>query len=308
MSSAEPNVEPAPRRTWLLARPEDAHCVFYHLVTVLAYAIAFWLWLHPEYSGLDTMLEKLVFVGAAAPLLGWISGIDVGVNYHNHTHRRILKSKFLSRWLARFWTPVAAWPPLWWAYLHVNVHHAHLLEDRDWTLPIRDANGNHEPSMSYQLKHWPWRTYKHFWRDLRDGHFDRWRAGKDLFWFVLIYSIPFWIDWQMALALWVLPHWFANCMTLNRGMWVQHAGCIVTKDRHRHSNDFVTPFFNRTMFHIGYHGEHHDFPGLHWADLPALHRRLEARDANAQVSAAPASAAPADGAAARAAEPPTGSS
>ncbi|MCB9885453.1 MAG: fatty acid desaturase [Planctomycetes bacterium] len=297
MTSA--TIDDTRRRTWLLARPEDLHCVLYHLAVVAAYAVAFWLWLHPEVSGLDTLLEKLVFVGAAAPLLGWISGIDVGVNFHNHTHRRIFKSKLLSRWFARFWTPVGGWPCQWWAYLHVDVHHVHLLGEPDWTVPIKDANGNHEPSMSYQLKHWPWRTAWHFAKDIRYGRFDKRRAFGDLFWFALIYSIPFWIDWQMALALWVVPHWFANCMTLNRGMWVQHAGCgaYPANPKAQHSNDFLTPFFNRTMFNIGFHGEHHDFPGMHWADLPDLHRRLEARKHKEQAlndaAAAPAAAPPA---------------
>ena len=278
-----------------LARAADLHCVVYHVLTVACYAVAFWLWLHPETSGLDTWHEQLVFVGAAAPLLGWISGVDLGVNYHNHTHRPLWKNRFVSRWFARFWTPVAGWPPLWWAYLHVDVHHQHLLQERDWTLPLRRADGSHEPSLRYQFGQWPWRTAKHFWRDLRDRRFDRWRAGKDLLWFLAIYSIPFWLDPWMAVVLWMVPHAFANIMTLNRGMYVQHAGCVVSKDRRFHSNNFLSPYFNRTMFHIGYHGEHHDFPGAHWADLPAIHARAAQKvnaPAPAEAPAAPAAERP----------------
>jgi fatty acid desaturase len=176
---------------------------------------------------------------------------------------------------------VGGWPPLFWRHLHVAVHHAHLFEPRDWTLPIHKPDGSLESSASYQLRHWPWRTVYHFVKEIRTGLFPRSVAFRDLFWFALVWSIPFWIDWRMALWLWVLPHWCANCITLNRGMYVQHAGCARhLHDRsHPHSNDFLTPFFNRTMFHIGYHGEHHDSPGTQWAELPDYYKARAAKAA-----------------------------
>jgi fatty acid desaturase len=62
-------------------------------------------------------------------------------------------------------------------------------------------------------------------------------------------------------------------------MYVQHAGCeaFPADPRAPHSNDFLLPFFNRTMFCIGYHAEHHDHPGVHWSELPALHVELRRR-------------------------------
>ena len=78
--------------------------MLYHMFVMGAYAVAFWLWLHPEMAGLDGTWSRIAFVVGAAPLLGWISGIDVGVNFHNHTHRRIFRSAFLNRWFARQWT------------------------------------------------------------------------------------------------------------------------------------------------------------------------------------------------------------
>ena len=38
-------------RTWL-AHPADKHCVLFHLGTVGAYGLAFWLWLHPAAAGI----------------------------------------------------------------------------------------------------------------------------------------------------------------------------------------------------------------------------------------------------------------
>jgi fatty acid desaturase len=82
----------------------------------------------------------------------------------------------------------------------------------------------------------------------------------------------------MGVWLWLLPHWVANCVTMGSGMYAQHAGCLPRSDTHptAHSNTFVNDFFNRTMFHIGYHVEHHDHAGVHWADLPAFHAQHRA--------------------------------
>lgn len=255
----------------MLRRREDAHCVVFHLLCVAAYAAAFWLWLHPDVAGLHGLPERAVFVATAVPLLGWISGVDVGVNFHNHTHRRLFDVDWQNRWAARLWAVFAAWPGLLWQHAHVAVHHAHLLQPRDWTLPRLSPDGRFEPRHRYQLLHWPWRSTRQLWRDARNGRLDRWRAGRETLWFLVLWSMPFCIDPVMALWLWLLPHWFANCVTMGAGMFVQHAGCELPAARlaRHHSNDFPSPFFNLTMFNIGFHSRHHEQPGVHWADLPA---------------------------------------
>lgn len=257
----------------LLARREDVHCVVFHLACLAAYGIAFWLWCHPDAAGLTTTPRKVAFVVAAAFLLGWISGIDVGVNFHNHAHRRIFTRPWLNRWFGRAWTFSGGWPAAYWQYAHVTVHHSNLLGERDWTLPRRRDDGSFEPLLTYALCHWPWRYAVHLWRDVRDGRFARRTAVRELLWFLPLYSIPFWIDPWMGVWLWLLPHWIANCVTMASGMFVQHAGCVQKDLQHpvQHSNGFLSRFFNRTMFNIGYHVEHHDHPGVHWADLPAFH-------------------------------------
>jgi fatty acid desaturase len=105
-----------------------------------------------------------------------------------------------------------------------------------------------------------------------------WRKSlRELVIFLVLWSIPFWIDPIMAVWLWVLPHWIANAFVMGSGMDVQHAGCV-PKSLARpvsHSTVFVSEFFNLTMFNIGFHLEHHDHPRLHWSELPALHLRLK---------------------------------
>src|SRR5579871_3576609 len=265
------------RRRGLLAHPQDLHCVVFHLACLLAYACAFLLYQHAKLAGITGPWSRIAFVAAAATMLGWISGIDVGVNFHNHTHRRIFTSPLWNRWFARTWTVGGGWPSFFWEYSHVTVHHARLLSAEDWTLPKQQADGSFEDFRVYALAHWPWRCIVHLRRELTSGQGLRRKAVRELSIFVMLWSIPFWIDPIMAVWLWVLPQWIANVVMMEPGMYVQHAGCVRKRaDRPvSHSNVFLSRFFNLTMFNIGYHLEHHDHPCVHWSELPELHQGIK---------------------------------
>ena len=97
----------------IFSHPEDVHCVIFNVVVLVCYAAAFWLYLDPELSGIDGVGERIAFCLGAGYLLGWISGINVGVNFHNHAHRPIFHSPFLNRWFSRFWTFSGGWPVAW---------------------------------------------------------------------------------------------------------------------------------------------------------------------------------------------------
>ncbi len=280
---ARTTARPTRRRArHLFSHPEDVHCALFHLVVLACYALAFWLWLHPATSGLESVPERVAFALGAGFLLGWISGVDVGVNFHNHTHRPIFRARVLNRWFGHLWTFTGGWPAFYWLHNHVVVHHAHLLDpERDWTLPRRRADGRFEGLYRYVLCHWPWRYLPHLVRDFRAGRGGPWvprRARKDGLVFLALWSIPWWIDPWMGLALWLFPHWIANAVIMGSGMYVQHAQ-LPEKQRHGHyhSNTFLSPFFNLTMFNIGYHVEHHEYPQVHWSALPRFHHKLRRR-------------------------------
>jgi fatty acid desaturase len=261
----------------ILSHPEDWHCAIFHAICVTAYACAFWLYLHPNVAHIAGPWPRAAFVAASAAVLGWISGIDVGVNFHNHCHRPIFTSPFFNRWFGRFWTILGGWPSFFWEYCHVTVHHANLLSADDWTLPKKKPDGSFESFQRYLFAHWPWRLTVHLWKALTARKSLRRRALRELAIFLVVWSIPFWIDPIMALWLWVLPHWIANAFVINSGMYVQHSGCVekTPAEPVRHSIVFVSNFFNLTMFNIGFHLEHHENPRVHWSELPELHQRLK---------------------------------
>ena len=267
-----------PGTTWLLAHPQDIHCVFYHMACLAGYGTAFYYYLHPQEVGLTTTASKVAFVFGAALMLGWASGVDVGVNFHNHAHVPIFRSRVLSRWFGRLWTISGGWPAFFWHHSHVTVHHLHLLDPAiDWTLPKRKADGTLEGYVRYSLLHWPWRYGVHLWRDFRARPELGRKALLEFAIFLPLWSIPFWIDPVMALCLWVFPQWIGNVSFMAAGMYVQHVACVPKTPAQplEHSNIFTQRAFNLFMFNIGYHLEHHDHPSVHWSDLPALHERLK---------------------------------
>jgi fatty acid desaturase len=266
----------------VLAHPENLHCVVFHLVLMLAYALAFLLYGYDDgrLAGIAGGWSRLAFVLGAAIVLGWCSGINVGVNFHNHAHRPVFVLPWLNRWFGRTWTVSGGWPAFFWQHAHVVVHHADLLGPGDWTLPRRRKDGSFENPFWYSIATWPFRYSVHLWRDFRAG-----RGGpgvgrtaiRELLIFLVLWSVPFLIDPVMALGLWVLPQWLANAGVIGPGMYAQHAGCSppTREIPHGHSNTYVSPFFNLTMFNIGYHVEHHEFPQVHWSALPAVHGRMK---------------------------------
>jgi fatty acid desaturase len=78
------------------------------------------------------------------------------------------------------------------------------------------------------------------------------------------------LDWKKALLYWMVPHLYAAWGIISMN-YLQHDGCDVTHP-YNHSRNFVGSFVNFFTFNNGYHGVHHDKPGLHWSLTPAEHR------------------------------------
>lgn len=78
------------------------------------------------------------------------------------------------------------------------------------------------------------------------------------------------LDWKKALFYWFIPHLYAawGIISIN---YLQHDGCDFGS-KYNHSRNFVGKFVNWWTFNNGYHGIHHEKPGLHWSLLPEAHR------------------------------------
>ncbi|MFO0553174.1 MAG: fatty acid desaturase [Polyangiaceae bacterium] len=79
------------------------------------------------------------------------------------------------------------------------------------------------------------------------------------------------IDWRKALVFVFLPHKYAAFGIISMN-FLQHDGCD-QDDKYNHSRNFVGKVVNFFTYNNGFHGIHHDHPGLHWSLAPAEHVR-----------------------------------
>ena len=110
----------------------------------------------------------------------------------------------------------------------------------------------------------------------RPSWYRQWRAEMAYYLFFLAgtfaASVAMW-DWTGGIWRWVvfvfLPHQYAafGIMGIN---FIQHEGCDAGH-KYNHSRNFTGKLVNWFTFNNGYHGIHHDHPGLHWSLLPARH-------------------------------------
>lgn len=89
---------------------------------------------------------------------------------------------------------------------------------------------------------------------------------------LIVWSVTFGLaalDWKKTLVYFFIPHLFANfgIVVIN---FFQHDGCDETHPVN-HSRNFVGPVLNYLALNNGYHGIHHEIPGLHWSLAPAAH-------------------------------------
>jgi len=80
------------------------------------------------------------------------------------------------------------------------------------------------------------------------------------------------INWKAFALLVFIPHHFGVWGIVGVNFW-QHDGTDANH-KYNHSRNFTGKLLNWFAFNNGFHGIHHDQPGLHWSLLPEYHNRL----------------------------------
>jgi fatty acid desaturase len=85
-----------------------------------------------------------------------------------------------------------------------------------------------------------------------------------------LFNTPLDAIWKWLVFV-VLPHQYAawGIMGIN---FVQHDGTD-PEHKYNHSRNFTGVIVNWFTFNNGYHGIHHEHPGLHWSLAPEVHRK-----------------------------------
>ena len=79
------------------------------------------------------------------------------------------------------------------------------------------------------------------------------------------------LDWRKAVCFVLVPQLIANLGIVGINFF-WHDGCD-PEHPVNHSRNFTAPLLNFLALNNGYHGMHHEEPGMHWSLLPEAHAR-----------------------------------
>jgi fatty acid desaturase len=217
-------------------------------------------------------LSHPLWLAGAVALLGWLSWINAVIT-HNVVHLPIWRSRALNRATKVVLSLTYGFPVSDYVPGHNLSHHRYTQTRRD---VMRTSKVRFRWNLLNLLGLFPavaldvMRANARYVRFAGRSRPD-WLAERHveilITWGVKLLLLL--VDWKRALLLVFVPHLGAvwGVTTVN---FLWHDGCD-EGDRYNHSRNFVGRLFNWFHFNAGYHGMHHDEPGLHWSLLPQRH-------------------------------------
>lgn len=223
--------------------------------------------------------------------VGWIiplslyAGFCAGVFTHNQNHcptfhgRRM--NAFYSAWLSVFYgCPTFAWIPT-----HNVNHHQFVNRDGDATITWRYSKKNNwlvASTYFFVCAYWQKSVIDAFVRKARASR--RGLYGRIVIeTFTVIFTHAAFCALGIGLYGWKTGAAVYACgfgASAAMGLWgmmfvnyIQHVHCDPWS-AHNHSRNFVSQISNWLVFHSGLHTAHHEHPGAHWSQLPALFERI----------------------------------
>ena len=222
---------------------------------------------------------------------GWLiplslyAGFCAGVLSHNHNHCPTFKGRTMnglySAWLSVFY----GYPTFAWIPTHNLNHHRFLNREGDATITWRYSRRNTWlVASTYFFVSAYWQnavvdTFTQKARATRPGLYRQIVAQKVTV--VLAHASLFALavgrlGWRAGATAYACGFGASAAM----GLWgmiffnyIQHVHCDPWS-AHNHSRNFVSPLANWLVFNSGLHTVHHEHPGAHWSELPALDARI----------------------------------
>lgn len=200
--------------------------------------------------------------------------VAVAVISHNHNHLSIWKSKALNLLTSYVISIHYGHPAIGWVPTHNQNHHK---------FNNREGDLSKSPQL-FQRSHllallvYPTVTSLKQTKEIRRYIGELWKKDRAAWAAAVSEYVVFFgfmiavllIDWRKALVFYVLPQQFA-LFVIQTFNYVQHIECDPDTEWD-HSRNFVSPTLNALLFNNGYHTVHHEKPGVHWSQTPALHR------------------------------------
>jgi beta-carotene hydroxylase len=210
-----------------------------------------------------------------------------GIIAHNHNHCPIFGSKRLNRLVGHVLTFYYGYPTFVWVPTHNLNHHKHVNREGDATITWRVTD-----------RHNAWVAWSYFFVSAYYQSFPikaflkQAKAAKPRLYRRIRWQYAIWVTtWFGVLMLGIALHGVRRGFVLwglSVGLpalfsvWIimffnyeQHVHTDPWS-KHNHSRNFTGRLLNLLLFNNGFHGVHHEQPGLHWSLLPAAHAKIAA--------------------------------
>jgi beta-carotene hydroxylase len=258
------------RRGTILRFHADRLSVAFTLLAFAAHAAAYWF------------ASPLVAVLSAIPL--FVVSTMVAPLGHHHQHVNVFRNGALNRIYDLVLALQTGAGPYTWVLHHNLGHHLNYLKQPPGTPPDESHWARSDGTPMGRVEY----TLHLFFDHQRDVH----RVGKHhpkvyrAFWLMrlplyavtgaLLVAKPFNFAFVVAIP---------AILTMLHTCWAtyeHHAGQPTTSHYEATVNR-INPLFNVLSWNLGYHTAHHLRPGLHWSELPELHRDIEEKIPERQI-------------------------
>ncbi len=247
------------------------------------YRVLLWVLVMPLVMGAQYVNPALI------PYLAWVGAylaLSAGVMAHNHNHCPTFDSRRANSVFGHILSLFYGYPTFAWIPTHNLNHHKFVNRAGDATITWRHTNKHNllvAFSYFFVSSYWQSDPIKAFIRKARTGN--RRLYAQIMFQYALWSGVGVALlgvamlmhGWKEGLRVWalasVLPAVFAlwAIMLFN---YIQHVHTDPWSP-HNHSRNFSGRLTNFFLFNNGLHGVHHENPGTHWSQLPALHAAFE---------------------------------
>jgi fatty acid desaturase len=210
-----------------------------------------------------------------------------GVIAHNHNHCPTFKSKGMNQLFGNWISVFYGYPTFAWIPTHNLNHHKYLNTEGDATITWRFTNRhNFFVAVTYffvsaYYQSFPTSAFLKKAKETNPALHRRIR-GQYIYWisaYVVLLATAIFLHgpgqgtyvFVMSVA---IPAFFA-LWTIMLFNYEQHVHTDPWSE-HNHSRSFMSPTLNFLLFNNGYHGAHHENPGMHWSKLPEAHAKIAA--------------------------------
>jgi len=191
---------------------------------------------------------------------------------HHHQHLSTFRNKYLNRALEFFYALHTGVTTNLWVLHHVLGHHHNFLDQTIDESRWKRGDGKVMGELEYSFKV----ALTAYYRGYQVGR-NYPKVQKDF----VVYGIVTFI--LLAILLWFKPlqGFFLFVLPMLTGLWLtawvtydHHAG-LDTQNEFEASYNNLNKWYNLFTGNLGYHTAHHHKQGVHWSQLPELHKKIQ---------------------------------